>query len=268
MVKGALGSGILAMPYAFAHAGLLGGAVGTVCVTLVAGYGMYLIVRCAHELYDRKGLFRLSYAEVSQLSFENGPEKFRKFGKAASFTADFIICIDLLGSCVTYTISMAETIRQIVYQYYPDVEETYGVRWFIAFLLVPILLLCLIRYLKYFAYFSMFANSCLFVAVIVTIYYMLRPPVPSIFDQPQLVSIVKFPVFFSVCLFAMECVALLMTLENEMANPKRLISFPGVLCVGLSFCGILYGLVGYVGYLRYGEDTKGNIVLNIPSDEP
>lgn len=30
---------------------------------------------------------------------------------------------------------------------------------------------------------------------------------------------------------------------------------------------ILYGLFGFVGYLRYGSDCKGTITLNVPSTE-
>lgn len=30
---------------------------------------------------------------------------------------------------------------------------------------------------------------------------------------------------------------------------------------------ILYGLFGFVGYLRYGADCKGTITLNVPSTE-
>lgn len=41
----------------------------------------------------------------------------------------------------------------------------------------------------------------------------------------------------------------------------------GVLNLGLTITIALYNAVGFYGYLKYGDDTKGSVTLNLPSDQ-
>lgn len=59
-----------------------------------------------------------------------------------------------------------------------------------------------------------------------------------------------------------------MPLENEMKNPKSFGKPFGVLNVAMALIIVLYVGMGFFGYLRYGEDSKGSITLNIPSGDP
>lgn len=267
LVKGVMGGGILAMPYAFKFTGLFGGLVGLCFTTGVAAYGVYLLVVCAHEVYRRKEVPFLSYAEVAKSTFEIGPEKLQKFAKAAAFIVDLFLCIDLLGCCVSYTIFGAESIRQVVEHYEPESAKTFGVRWYIAFLLTPMMLLCLIRHLKYLAYFSMFANICMVIGFGCTFYYMFRPPLGSLTDRVLFKDPLGFPVFFGISLFALECIAVVMSLENNMRNPHQMTRIPGILCMSFIFAMCVYGAVGFSGYLKYGEAILASVTLNIPEDE-
>lgn len=56
-------------------------------------------------------------------------------------------------------------------------------------------------------------------------------------------------------------------LENEMKNPKKFGSMFGVLNSSMIPISFLYTLVGILGYLKYGENTKGSITLDLPHDE-
>lgn len=52
-----------------------------------------------------------------------------------------------------------------------------------------------------------------------------------------------------------------------MKNPKRFGSAFGVLNASMLPISILYMVVGLLGYLKYGEETKGSITLDMPQDE-
>jgi len=56
-------------------------------------------------------------------------------------------------------------------------------------------------------------------------------------------------------------------LENEMKNPKKFGSVFGVLNASMLPIALLYTCVGLLGYLKYGEGTKGSITLDLPQDE-
>jgi proton-coupled amino acid transporter len=58
-----------------------------------------------------------------------------------------------------------------------------------------------------------------------------------------------------------------MPLENNMKTPSHFLGCPGVLNFGMSFVVLLYTAVGFFGFLKYGDDTKGSITLNLPVTE-
>lgn len=58
-----------------------------------------------------------------------------------------------------------------------------------------------------------------------------------------------------------------MSLENNMKNPKHFIGCPGVLNTGMSVVIFMYAMTGFLGYLKYGNDTKGSITLNLPVED-
>ncbi|KAL7290545.1 hypothetical protein TKK_0015313 [Trichogramma kaykai] len=54
-----------------------------------------------------------------------------------------------------------------------------------------------------------------------------------------------------------------MPLENNMETPSHFLGCPGVLNIGMFFVVSLYSTVGFFGYLKYQDDTKGSITLNL-----
>lgn len=52
-------------------------------------------------------------------------------------------------------------------------------------------------------------------------------------------------------------------IENSMKNPQHFLTCPGVLNVAMIWLVLTYSLVGFFGYLRYGEATEGSITLNL-----
>ena len=56
-------------------------------------------------------------------------------------------------------------------------------------------------------------------------------------------------------------------LQVEMKHPEKFNSPLGVLNFGMSITTILLIIVGTIGYLKYGEDIKGSITLNLPPTE-
>lgn len=77
----------------------------------------------------------------------------------------------------------------------------------------------------------------------------------------------QLPLFFSTVIFAMEGIGVVMPVENQMKKPEQFLGCPGVLNIAMAIVVVLYAVIGFFGYLKYGEETKGSITFNLPVDE-
>nr|CAD7416888.1 unnamed protein product [Timema poppensis] len=58
-----------------------------------------------------------------------------------------------------------------------------------------------------------------------------------------------------------------MPLENHMKTPRHFLGLCGVLNQGMSGVTLIYIMLGFLGYLKYGDETLGSITLNLPPEE-
>lgn len=85
LLKGSLGSGILAMPLAFKNAGLYFGLVATFLIGIICTYCVHILVKCAHTLCRRTQTPSLGFAEVAETAFLVGPEPVQKYARLAKW---------------------------------------------------------------------------------------------------------------------------------------------------------------------------------------
>lgn len=64
----------------------------------------------------------------------------------------------------------------------------------------------------------------------------------------------------------MEGIGVVMPVENEMKNPQRFLGCPGVWNTSMVIVITLFGVVGFFGYVHYGDAAKGSVTLNLPED--
>ncbi|XP_055378661.1 proton-coupled amino acid transporter-like protein CG1139 isoform X2 [Condylostylus longicornis] len=263
LLKGSLGSGILAMPLAFSNSGLWFGLFATLFVGLTCTYCVHLLVKCAHILCRRRQIPALSFADVVENAFLDGPPSLQKWSRFMRFIVDTFLVLDLIGCCCIYLVFIATNLQQVLDHY---LQSHVNIRLVILALLVPLMLVCLIRNLKYLAPFSFVANVIMFIAIVITMYYIFLdlPPTNSV---PGIVGPTHWPMFFGTVIFALEGIGVVMSLENDMKNPKHFIGCPSVLNIGMGTVIASYTLVGFFGYLKYGNETKGSITLNLPIED-
>lgn len=135
-----------------------------------------------------------------------------------------------------------------------------------AMILLPLILSCQIRELKFLVPFSFLANIFLLVSFAITLYYMFDK-IEDPADRQWMGSIEGLPLFFSTVIFAMEGVGVIMPVENSMRTPQHFLGCPGVLNVAMTIVVVVYAMIGFFGYLRYGEFTEPAITTNLPIDE-
>lgn len=263
LLKASLGTGILAMPVAFKSAGMTLGIIFTILVAFVCTHCAYILVKCAHVLYKRTRVTAMSFADVGEVAFENGPPWGKKFSKIARISILGGLFAAYFGTCSVYTVIIAQNFQQVIEHH---TEYPLNIRIYIAAFLIPLIVLSWVPNLKSLAPISMVANVFMGVGLGITFYYLVWD-LKSPSEMPQVAPIMQWPQFFSITIFAMEAIGVVMPLENNMKTPQHFIGICGVLNKGMGGVTMIYIFLGFLGYLKYGDATLGSVTLNLPTED-
>ncbi|XP_050342030.1 proton-coupled amino acid transporter-like protein pathetic [Nymphalis io] len=264
LLKACLGSGILAMPSAFKNAGLAVGVLGTLIAGLICTHAVHLVVKTSQEVCVVAKKPSMSFAETCGAAFTYGPKRVQRWGGFVKTFIDYSMTITYVSVLCVYVVFIGSSIKEVMDVYYPQYDIS--IRMYCILTLVPLILICQIRNLKYLVPFSAIANFLIVVVFAVTLYYTFVD-LPPLSERDMVANISQWPLFLSTVIFAMEGIGVVMPVENEMAKPQHFLGCPGVLNVSMVIVITLYGIVGFFGYVQFGDAVKGSITLNLPEDQ-
>ncbi|XP_047994980.1 proton-coupled amino acid transporter-like protein pathetic isoform X2 [Leguminivora glycinivorella] len=219
-----------------------------------------ILVSSAQLMYGRLQVPSLTYPELAEASLKTCPfPKLAKYSSVFRYMVDTTICINLFGSCCVYSVIIARTIKQLLEL--ANVVAEASLRVYIAYMLIPLVLIAMILNLKYLAPFSIVANLLLILLAFSTIYYGSKAATKSPTEFPLIKDAEGFFEFLGVCIFSMEGMGMTIPIENFMKKPKH---FPSVLCVGMSAVISIVATIGFFGYWGFGEEASTPITMNFP----
>lgn len=128
------------------------------------------------------------------------------------------------------------------------------------------ILLNLVRNLKYLTPVSLIAAFLTVAGLAISFMYMLHD-LPSTDTVKPVASWATLPLYFGTAIYAFEGIGVVLPLENNMRTPEDFGGTTGVLNTGMVIVACLYTAVGFFGYLKYGENVKGSITLNLPPED-
>ncbi|XP_059475418.1 proton-coupled amino acid transporter-like protein pathetic [Neocloeon triangulifer] len=263
LAKGSLGTGVLAMPFAFSNAGLALGLIGTIFIGFVCTHCVHIMVKSAQELCWRHNIPALDFGDIAETAFKNGPQSLRP---ASGFARGFIqtlIVVVALGACCVYIVFVSSNLQQVIDFF---TGTTIDIKLYILMVTAVLMALAMIRNLRLLSPFSLLSNV-LFLASIGIVFYYVFQDLPSVNEREAFMSITKLPVFFSTAVFALEGITVVMPLENNMKTPQHFTGCFRVLNTAMAMIVSIYALVGFMGYLKYGDEVEGSISLNLPEGE-
>lgn len=132
----------------------------------------------------------MSFAEVAETAFANGPKWGRKFARLAKVSILHCLFWTYFGTCSVYTVIIAKNFQQIAEHY---MGGTIDIRVCIASLMIPLILLSWVPNLKYLAPVSMIANMFMGVGLGITFYYLVFD-LPDLSERPMVGNLMEFPV--------------------------------------------------------------------------
>jgi proton-coupled amino acid transporter len=264
LLKGNIGTGIMALPAAFKFGGLWLGFAGIFVMGVIALHCMHQLVNCAQYHRRRTGVSSVDYGEVMKQAFAIGPAFFRRFAVASRHVVNVFLCITQFGFCTVYILFIADNIRQVIESFTPVHPSPLWIyQVCIAVLLIPFLA---IRNLKWLSPFSAIANVLMAIGLIITLQYCFRD-LPSITDRPAVASFKTLPLYFGIAVFAFEGIGVVLPIQNKMKTPQDFGGYCGVLTLGMVIAMAFYAAVGFYGYLKFGDTVHGSITLDLPCHE-
>ncbi|XP_054275123.1 proton-coupled amino acid transporter-like protein CG1139 isoform X1 [Macrosteles quadrilineatus] len=262
LLKGNIASGMYAMGDAFKNGGLLLAPFLTVFLGIICVFNQHLLVNCANAMRERNKLnYYPGFDDTVELCFDAGPPMFRRYAKTGRSAVNFFIITAQLGFCCVYMVFVTSTTHQILenFGYHMDIHLN------MVITLVFIMAFIIIRNLKYLAPVSLFATVTMVVGVALTI-YISCDELPPIAARHAIPTLVQLPLFFGTVIYAYEGISLVLPLQTEMRHPDKFNSPLGVLNVGNIIVTLLLLIMGFIGYLKYGDDVQGSLTLNLPHD--
>ncbi|XP_073966037.1 proton-coupled amino acid transporter-like protein acs isoform X2 [Choristoneura fumiferana] len=265
LAKGALGGGVLSGHVAYMKSGFVS------AIILNFGFGFYLatcfylLVKSSQILCKRCHVSYMTYPDMAEAALSLcRSQKINRMAICYKHFIEFIICLNLYGSCACYQLIIAKTIKQLVEN--TDRSDIAGLdgmpslRVYVAIMIIPVILITLITELKYLAPFSILANAFVGFCVLMAIYYA-RLNNPNFENMSPFNGLYNQIVYTGMAVFSMSSAGVVLPVENNMENPKRvgLVLFVGYILIIASV--FLCSFFGYVGYL---ENCRSPITINFP----
>lgn len=262
LLKGAIGTGILALPEAFKNAGYIFGTVITLILAVFITYCMHMLINIRYIICKKHKIPSMTYAESVKYAFRGGPYCLSSWSEASAHVVNVIFIIYQTGVCSAYVNFIAENLKKVL----AEADVDLHLRIYMLLIIIPLILMNCIRNLKYLAPFSLVANVFTITDIAVVLYYVLRDGL-SFEDRRTISSPEGWPLFFGTVFFAFQSIGVLIPVEYKAIYPKDFKSTFGVMNIAFLIMTILYVWVGFSGYIKYGDDTKGSITLNLPQGE-
>jgi len=250
LVKGSIGTGILGLPLAVKHAGVVLGPIFLAFMGFISLHNMHLLVTCSRAMAKRDHVSqRMDYGELTNIVFSHYAEKWKRL---ASQIVNFFLCLVQLGFCCVYILFVADNLNRIV-------GGNISVVVWAAISLPAFLAPSYIDHLKFISYISIVAN---FLALfgLAGVLADVIPIASNPTKLPQIGSFSNFALFFGQSVFAFEGIGVILPVEKKSKKPK---DFVFVMYCSIIFVIILYITVGFFGYLAYPNDIKGSVTLNL-----
>ncbi|KAL2779268.1 proton-coupled amino acid transporter 2 [Daubentonia madagascariensis] len=273
LLKGNMGTGILGLPLAVKNAGILVGPLSLLVMGFIACHCMHILVRCAQRFCQRLNKPFLDYGDTVMHGLEASPSTWlQNHAHWGRRIVSFFLIVTQLGFCCVYIVFLADNLKQVVEAINSTTNNchnnetvipttTMDSRLYMLSFLPILVLLVFIRNLRVMTIFSMLANISMLVSLVIIAQYIAQG-IPDPSRLPLVASWKTYPLFFGTAIFSFESIGVVLPLENKMEDARR---FPAILSLGMSIITALYTSIGALGYLRFGDDIKASITLNLPN---
>lgn len=250
LVKTIIGAGLLAIPFAFRNDGVVIGALLTLIAAVTSGFGLFILAKCSKTLINPRNssfftLCMLTYPSLSPLF-------------------DLAMIVQCFGVGLSYLVLIGDL--------FPGLFGGEPRFWILLSSLIIVPLCCLKKLdsLRYSSIIGLFALA--YLSLLIVTYFahdtLLTHDYKSyrgevcwfkVYDFKGLLST------FSIIVFAYTGSMNLFSIINELKE-NSMANITSVINTSITISTAVFLAVGICGYLTFGSNTLGNIMLNYDPD--
>uniref|UniRef100_A0A8D8RY62 Proton-coupled amino acid transporter 1 n=1 Tax=Cacopsylla melanoneura TaxID=428564 RepID=A0A8D8RY62_9HEMI len=265
LITGSLGAGMLAIPIAFSHVGLVTGIIGVIVITILASYCMHQLLRVQYIICKKHRVSVMEYADVMKAALKDGPDCFKWLTKPSPYLVDFFVSAYQVGICCCALEFIAGSCKQFA-------EYRFGICWDIrSWMLITGLLVTpinQIRNLHLLSPLSVVGDGLIVGGLAIVYYFIFQEGVPSFEDRVWLLTdspLKGFALFFGTVMYSVQTIGVIVALENNMKTPSDYRKPFGVFNLGMVIVAGADILIGFWGYAKWGDKTQSSITWNLPA---
>ncbi|ODV87873.1 hypothetical protein CANARDRAFT_192817 [[Candida] arabinofermentans NRRL YB-2248] len=255
-----LGAGLLSIPYAIKCDGVLLGSLFVLLSALTSAFGLYLLaVSATYAIPGHASFFSLSKLTVPQLGI----------------VFDLAIAVKCFGVACSYLIVIGDLMPQIMSSLLSNSfleSHPYAIdrKLWITIFLLAILPLVYKRHLDSLKTASLVALSSVgYLTILVVVHFVhlmfggheAVPKGPIHLVNPD--SVVLMLSSFPILVFGFTCHQNQFTVINEL-NDRSASTINRIIVSAIGAAFVLYMTVGLTGYLTFGDNVVGNIIVMYP----
>ncbi len=251
-----IGAGVLSLPFAFKHTGVVLGPLILFLVYILVLYSCRLLISCS-KLTGGK-----TYMEIAH----------RAYGPRGVLATQLSIIVSTFGACTGYLVIIGDMFGPLIGEWMGGTRENFcslyaDRRFSISLSLLVVGPLSLVRHidsLKYTSYLAILFMAYLVIVVVVRS----GTRVDQGTGEEVNFSNITETIFRAVPIvtLAYTCQMNLFSLLYGLQKPTRS-RIRKVLFSSLTVCLLAYTAVGLFGYLTFFTSTQGNVLLNYDTDD-
>ena len=265
LAKVCVGSGVLALPYAFFRGGLIFGPIVMTGIALLNFIGVMMMMECKKETENHivPPSISSTYSKICYVAY----------GWIGVYLADMSLIITLLGVCVTYLITSVAMISDIYVNYINnDIIITNNDTTILTFIMGGIIFLpCCAKDVGILSSVSLLALVSLIIGIFALFLFGIYEFGDDVNNTQENYSYVPKNIsdvfsFMGIVSFCFGLTSLCFPVESSMED-KKSFSIAVIWC--LIFVVSLYTIVGDGLYILYANDDNGvnsNILSNLPQN--
>ncbi|XP_060075909.1 proton-coupled amino acid transporter 2-like [Ylistrum balloti] len=258
-----IGVGFLELPYIVKLLGLWSGSCGLLFYGFLNELGTLVLAQSAQRLTERTGDTFGDMGKVAEMSMKVGSPWLQPHARKLRFYINFCTVMTC-GLAMPDLISLMNLFGQDVFHQYVTVSNTVSII-VISVLLLPIYLT---RRMKILSFLATAANIVLLGIFIISFEYIYQD-LPNASTRPatKFVDYITVTSFTNDVTFSYGGIITVLPIRNRMKNKKNFDGWNGVLGLVLTVVTSVHVCCGFYGYLRFGEMTQVNYLLNLPGDK-
>jgi amino acid permease len=243
LTKTIIGAGLLAIPYAFKADGLLWGILLILLAGVASWYGLYIVYKVSHHIEGETSFFALCAITYPKMTL----------------LFDFSIAIQCFGVALSYLVLFGDLVPGLI----GGVLTRNQVILFSLLVTIPLISFRKLDSLKFGSVVGLTAIAYLTFLVVT---HALTDNLSESRGELLLWTTGKWSDVlstFSIIIFAFTAAQNICTIINEIDDEQNT-NLVIIAACGIS--GLLFTLVGVSGYLQFGSNVSGNVILNYDPD--